>query len=67
MNLCQLQILPPLQKLAFRCSEKIIIDFNPSDPIHWIYEDIIPRDDCETFITTYKDNKFLAARNCKRD
>ena len=49
-----------LVQVAFRCSEKIIIDFNPSDPIHWIYEDIITRDDCETIITTYKDNNFLA-------
>jgi len=37
------------------------MDFNPSDPVHWIYEEIIPREDCNTWITTYKDNKFLQA------
>lgn len=48
-----------ITQISFR-SERIILDFNPSDPVHWIYSDIIPRDDCETVITTYKDNKFLS-------
>lgn len=48
------------RQINMRTTDYIIIDFNPSDPIHWIYEDIIPREDCDTWITTYKDNKFLS-------
>lgn len=47
------------RQLNFRTEDEIIIDFNPSDPIHWIYDEVIDRDDCETWITTYKDNKCL--------
>ena len=43
-----------------RCTDFLILDFNPSDPVHWIYDEVIPRDDCDTWITTYKDNKFLS-------
>ena len=48
-----------MTQISFRTTGRIILDFNPSDPVHWIYSDIIPREDCETVITTYKDNKFL--------
>ena len=47
------------QQLLFRTKEKIIIDYNPSDEYHWIYDKVIPRDDCAFFITTYLDNPFL--------
>ena len=47
------------RQINMRCTDYMILDFNPSDPVHWIYDDIIPRDDCDTWITTYKDNKFL--------
>lgn len=46
------------RQLAMRTRKEIIIDFNPSDPIHWIY-DLMERDDADTFFSTYKDNKFL--------
>ena len=49
------------QQLVFRTTEKIVIDFNPSDFYHWIYDDVITREDVDFFITTYKDNKFLDA------
>ena len=48
------------RQINMRTTGFIILDFNPSDPIHWIYDEIIPRDDCDTWITTYKDNKFLS-------
>jgi len=48
-------------QLSLRTTEKIILDFNPSDVIHWIYSDICTRDDCDTFITTFEDNAFLDA------
>ncbi|MCP3654353.1 MAG: PBSX family phage terminase large subunit, partial [Herbaspirillum sp.] len=47
------------QQLIFRTEDKIIIDFNPSDEYHWIYDKVIPRDDADFYITTYKDNSFL--------
>ena len=47
------------QQLIFRTQEKIIIDYNPSDEYHWIYDRVIPREDSEFFKTTYKDNPFL--------
>lgn len=47
------------RQINMRCTDYIILDFNPSDPVHWIYDEIIPREDCDTWITTYKDNKFL--------
>ena len=47
------------QQLIFRTQERIIIDFNPSDEYHWIYDKVIPREDCEFYKTTYLDNPFL--------
>ena len=46
-------------QLSLRTSGKILLDFNPSDVIHWIYSDVCTRNDCETFISTYMDNAFL--------
>ena len=48
-----------MQQLLFRTQEKIILDFNPSDEYHWIYDKLIPRDDCAFFKTTYLDNPFI--------
>lgn len=53
-------LLEDFRQINMRCTQFLIIDFNPSDPVHWIYDDLIPREDCETWITTYKDNKFLS-------
>ena len=47
------------QQLIFRTQERIIIDFNPSDEYHWIYDKVITREDCEFHKTTYLDNPFL--------
>jgi phage terminase large subunit len=47
------------QQLVFRTSEKIVIDFNPSEEFHWIYDKVLPRDDVEFYQTTYLDNPFL--------
>ena len=46
-------------QLSLRTTEKLIFCFNPSDVLHWIYSDVCTRDDCDTFITTFKDNAFL--------
>ena len=45
-------------QLAMRTRNYILIDFNPSDPIHFLY-DLADRNDADLFISTYKDNKFL--------
>tara|TARA_R110000796_G_scaffold111660_3_gene223197 strand:- start:336 stop:1499 length:1164 start_codon:yes stop_codon:yes gene_type:complete len=47
------------QQLIFRTQERIVIDFNPSDEYHWIYDNVITREDCAFFKTTYLDNPFL--------
>ena len=47
------------QQLLFRTSEKIILDYNPSEEYHWIYDKIIPRDDADFLKTNYLDNPFL--------
>lgn len=47
------------QQLIFRTTGKVILDYNPSDEYHFIYDKIKPRDDCDFFITTYLDNPFL--------
>ena len=47
------------QQLLFRTSEKIILDYNPSEEYHWIYDNIIPREDTSFLKTNYLDNPFL--------
>ena len=47
------------QQLIFRTTEQIIIDYNPSDEYHWIYDKVLTREDVEFYQTTYKDNPFL--------
>lgn len=47
------------QQLILRTTDKAILDYNPSDEFHFIYDKIKPREDAEFYITTYKDNPFL--------
>jgi len=47
------------QQLVFRTTGRIILDYNPSDEFHWIYEKVKTREDADFYITTYKDNHFL--------
>lgn len=49
------------QQLIFRTNEKVIIDYNPSEEFHWIYDQVLTRKDCEFYQTTYKDNPFLGS------
>jgi phage terminase large subunit len=46
-------------QLLFRTNEKVILDYNPSEEFHWIYDQVLPRKDVDFFQTTYKDNPFL--------
>jgi len=47
------------QQLIFRTKEKIILDYNPSDEFHWIYDKVKTREDADFYITTYRNNPFL--------
>lgn len=49
-------------QLNIRTLDRVIIDYNPSDEFHWLYDRVIPRPDADFFITTYKDNPFLEDR-----
>ncbi len=46
-------------QLNIRTTDKIIIDYNPSDEFHWIYDSLQPREDADFFVSTYKDNPHL--------
>ena len=46
-------------QLALRTTYKIILDYNPSDEFHWIYDVLLERDDCDFYKSTYLDNPFL--------
>lgn len=47
------------RQLTFRTTYRIIIDYNPSEEYHWIYDEVIPREDASFFQTTYLDNPHL--------
>jgi len=46
-------------QLIFRTIGRVILDYNPSDEFHWIYDKVKTREDADFFKTTYKNNKFL--------
>lgn len=46
-------------QLNIRTTDKMILDYNPSDEYHWIYEKLQTREDADFFVTTYKDNPYL--------
>ena len=47
------------QQLILRTTERIYLDYNPSDPYSWIYDKVITRDDCTFLKSTYLANPFL--------
>jgi len=53
------------RQLNQRTNELVILDYNPSDEYHWIYDDITVREDCKLIKSTYLDNPFLAERLVK--
>ena len=40
-------------QLSLRTTENIYLDFNPSDPYSWIYDNVINREDCTFIKSTY--------------
>lgn len=59
--------LEDFRQLLMRTTEKIFLDFNPSDPEdHWIYTEVIDaRDDVDLIISNYLDNIFLSDSQIK--
>jgi len=47
------------RQLNIRTERQLYMDFNPSDEFHWIYDEILPRDDSVLLRSTYLDNPFL--------
>jgi len=52
-------------QLTLRTTENIYLDFNPSDPYSWIYDNVINREDCTFIKSTYLDNPFLPKETIK--
>lgn len=50
-------------QLDLRCTDRFIIDYNPSDADSWIYN--LPDEEKIIIKSTYKDNPFLAKRQVK--
>lgn len=42
-----------------RCSMFFVIDYNPESVEHWIYDNVIKRDNVKMLKTTFKDNPFI--------
>ena len=50
-------------QLLFRTDGKVngvILDYNPHDQFHWIYDKVLERDDCNLYSTTFMDNPFIS-------
>lgn len=60
VNEANLLTLDTWRQLVLRTKETIIIDWNPADEFHWIYDEVLPRQDCKFIQSTYKDNPFLS-------
>jgi len=60
LNECNELNLEDFRQIILRTTERLILDYNPSDEFHWIYDEVIPRDDATFFKTTYLDNPYLS-------
>lgn len=47
------------RQLLLRTTDKVILDYNPSDEYHWIYDNVCTREDVAFYRTTYRDNPYL--------
>jgi len=57
--------LEDFKQLNMRTSDKVVLDYNPSDEYHWIYDWVIPRENCTFIKSTYKDNPYCPAEIVK--
>lgn len=62
LNMCEANEfnVDDFRQLALRTTEQIFLDYNPSDEYHFIYDEILTRNDCTFIKSTYKDNPFLS-------
>jgi phage terminase large subunit len=56
VNECNNLFHEEFRELLIRTRDKVIIDYNPIDEYHWIYDQILTRNDCKFIQTTYLDN-----------
>ena len=47
------------RQLSMRTSGCIFLDYNPSHQYHWIYDEVLPREDALLIKSTFEDNPFL--------
>lgn len=47
------------RQINMRTTDYLIFTYNPSDPVHWLYEEL-DDDITDEWVTTYKDNQFLS-------
>ena len=52
-------------QLLMRTESNIYLDYNPSESRHWIYEQVLNREDCTLLKSTYQDNPFLSTDQVK--
>jgi phage terminase large subunit len=50
------------RQLNMRTNKMTILDYNPSDEYHWIYDSVLIRTDCKFYKSTFEDNPFLDKR-----
>lgn len=65
INECNELTLEDFRQLILRTSIRMILDYNPSDEYHWIYDEVIPREDSNFYRSTYRDNPFLGEETIK--
>lgn len=56
LNEVNLMSLDHFRQLLARTRGDVFMDYNPADEYHWIYDEVIPRDDAEFIQSTYLDN-----------
>jgi len=47
------------KQVAQRTTRQILLDWNPNNTVHWIFDRVEKRKDCLMIHSTYKDNKWL--------
>lgn len=51
--------LDDFRQVAMRTQRQVILDYNPSETHHWIYDHVLTRPDCKLIHSTFRDNTFL--------
>jgi phage terminase large subunit len=59
INEANLIDLDTYRQLNVRTRKAVIMDYNPADEFHWIYEEVLPSPDCYFIKSTYLDNPFI--------